>query len=98
LGLLESSTYPTYEFRAQLAGLDPFFGVLPLRFNGGYLAADILFFAPAAFFNLREVFPYYDIDLEKRVVRYRLNEGEEWRIYHPREAEAARAKEFFKGK
>ena len=59
---------------------------------------DILFFAPAAFFNLREVFPFYEFDIEKRVVKYRFKETDEWNVYTPLEAEANRAREFFKDK
>ena len=77
------------------AGFEPFTGILPLKFNGGYLALDILFFAPAMFFNLREVFPYYEFDLEKRVVKYRLKETEDWQVYVPTAAEAERGGKFF---
>jgi hypothetical protein len=94
----QTTSFGNYEFCAKSAGNDPFYGILPLKFNGGYLALDILFFAPAAFFNLREVHSFYDFDLEKRVVKYRQKDGEEWKIYVPLEADAARAKEFFKGK
>ena len=94
----QGTSFSNYEFRAQFAGFDPFYGILPLKLNGGYLALDILFFAPALLFNLREVYPFYDFDLEKRVVKYRFKEGEEWRSYVPLEVEAARSKEFFKDK
>src|SRR5271167_3859020 len=59
-----TTSFGNYEFRAQVPGTEPFYGYLPLKFNGGYLALDILFFTPAMFFNLREVYPYYDFDLE----------------------------------
>jgi hypothetical protein len=57
-----SKTYKTtsfgqYRFRATQEGMEPMYGLIPLKFNGGYLVADILFFAPAAFYNLREVYP-----------------------------------------
>jgi hypothetical protein len=73
-------------------------GFLPLKFNGGYLAADILFFAPAAFFNLREAFPFYEFDIEKQVVKFRKQQDEEWASYEPSPAEVSRAKMFFKDK
>jgi hypothetical protein len=91
----DATSFGNYEFRAQSAGLEPFYGLLPLKFNGGYLALDILFFAPAAFFNLREVFSFYDFDIEKKVVKYRKKESDEWTIYTPLDSEAARAKTFF---
>ncbi len=93
-----ATSFGNYEFRAQAAGLEPFYGVLPLKFNGGYLATDILFFAPAMFFNLREVEPFYEFDVEKKVLRFKKKEGAEWSTYVPLEAEAARAKAFFTNK
>lgn len=74
--------------------MDPLYGILPLDFQGGYLAADILFFAPAMFFNLRGVFPEYDVDLQERIVRYR-EKGGQWASYTPTAAEAERARRFF---
>jgi hypothetical protein len=50
------TSFGNYEFEAKTAGHDPMYGILPLKFNGGYLALDIFLFAPATFFNLREVF------------------------------------------
>jgi len=91
-----TTSFGNYEFLAESPGFEPFTGILPLKFNGGYLALDILFFAPAMFFNLREVYPYYEIDLQARVVKYKSKEDQEWQIYVPREAEVARGREFFK--
>ncbi len=71
------------------------YGLVPLKFNGGYLATDILFFAPAMFFNLREVFPYYQFDLESNEVRYKKKESDEWTIYKPKVEEVERAKTYF---
>ena len=91
-----TTSFGNYEFLAESPGFEPFTGILPLKFNGGYLALDILFFAPAMFFNLREVYPYYEFDLQARVVKYKSKEDQEWHIYVPREAEVARGREFFK--
>jgi hypothetical protein len=91
-----TTSFGNYEFLAESPGFEPFTGILPLKFNGGYLALDILFFAPAMFFNLREVYPYYEIDMQARVVKYKNKGDEEWHIYVPREAEVARGREFFK--
>ncbi|HEU0200352.1 MAG TPA: hypothetical protein VFR86_07945 [Burkholderiaceae bacterium] len=98
-----TQTFPTtsfgnYEFRAERAGHDPFYGILPLKFNGGYLALDILLFAPAAFFNLREVFPQYELDVPARVVRYREVADAPWLDYRPTPAEVERAKKYFETK
>lgn len=94
------TSYPTtsfgqYKFKAEKEGMDPMYGIMPLKFNAGYLVADILFFAPATFFNLREVFPYYQFDIEKNEVRYKLKETDEWTIYSPTPEEAQHAKSYF---
>ncbi len=91
-----TTSFGNFEFRALAEGNQPFYGILPLKFNGGYLALDILFFAPAAFFNLREVYPYYDFDVEKRVVKYKIKASDEWNTYVPLEAESVRAQDFYK--
>jgi len=94
---LTTTSFGNYEFRVQAPGQEPLTGILPLRFNGGYLAADILLFAPAMFFNLREVFPYYEFDLEQRVVRYKDKNDTACRTYTPIQSEAVRAKKYFDG-
>ncbi|WP_299021830.1 hypothetical protein [uncultured Photobacterium sp.] len=95
-----SKTYSTtsfgqYKFKAAKEGKEPMYGLIPLKFNGGYLAADILFFAPAMFFNLREVYPFYEFDLDAGVVKYKKNEEDEWLTYTPTEAEVQHAKDYF---
>ncbi len=94
----KTTSFGNYEFRVQAPDIEPFYGILPLKFNGGYLTLDILFFAPAMFFNLREVYPFYEFDIEKKTVKFRRNESDEWKIYVPLEAESARARMFFTGK
>ncbi|PSU57774.1 hypothetical protein C9I90_08660 [Photobacterium aphoticum] len=90
-----TTSFGQYRFKLEADGHEPMYGVMPLKFNGGYLAADILFFAPAMFFNLREVFPYYQFDLEKNEIRYKKNAGDLWQVYTPTEAEIQRAKAYF---
>lgn len=90
-----TTSFGNYEFMAEHPDYDPLYGILPLKFNGGYLALDILFFAPALFFNLREVYPYYEFDMEKRLVQFKQEENEPWQAYTPLDAEVARAKNFF---
>lgn len=92
---LKDTSFGNYEFKATAPGHDPFFGILPLNFHGGRLALDILFFAPATMFNLRGVFPYYEIDVEQGVVRYKENEEDAWQEYHPTAAERERARNYF---
>jgi hypothetical protein len=92
---LSTTSFGNYEFEAKVDGHEPMYGILPLKFNGGYLTVDILLFAPGAFFNLREVFPYYQFDVANGVLRYRKTEAEEWASYTPTPAEAQRAKAYF---
>jgi len=93
-----ATSFGNYEFLVESPGFDPLTGVLPLKFNGGYVALDILFFAPALFFNLREPYRFYEFDLQQRVVKYRKAPEDEWTVYVPTEAEAARGRDYFKNK
>ncbi len=90
-----TTSFGQYKFKAEKEGVEPMYGLIPLKFNGGYLAADILFFAPATFFNLREVFPYYQFDVEKNEVRYKKKESDEWMVYKPKPEEIQHAKKYF---
>jgi len=92
---LKDTSFGNYEFKAIAPGHDPFFGILPLQFRGGRLALDILFFAPATMFNLRSVFPFYEIDAEQGVIRYKENQADAWMEYHPSAAESERARHYF---
>lgn len=91
----QTTSFGQFKFKAEKEGLDPMYGLIPLKFNGGYLAADILFFAPAMFFNLREVFPFYQFDLEKNEVRYKKKAADEWTVYTPTPKEIEHAQRFF---
>jgi hypothetical protein len=95
---MKGTSFGNYEFKAVDDGAEPFYGILPLRFKGGHLAVDIILFAPAAFFNLREVFPYYEIDVSQRVIRYKNTPTEGWTEYKPKAEEAAHARTFFETK
>lgn len=91
----DTTSFGQYQFKAYRADGSEMYGVMPLKFNGGYLVADILFFAPAAFFNLREVFPFYEFDLDAGVIRYKKNMNDAWTVYKPTQAEAERAAVYF---
>jgi len=96
----ENQSFPTtsfgqFKFKATREGSEPMYGLIPLKFNGGYLAADILFFAPAMFFNLREVFPYYQVDMDKQEIHYKRKQHDDWIIYKPKPEEAQHAKTYF---
>jgi hypothetical protein len=43
------------------------------------------------------VFPFYEIDVEKGLIRYRKTEQEAWNEYRPKAEEAARAHDYFEG-
>lgn len=92
--------YPTtsfgqYHFKASSEGGEPMYGLVPLKFNMGYLVADILFFAPGTFFNLREVYPHYEFDTSEGVVRYRNSPQDGWSTHRPTSDETERARKYF---
>ncbi|NKF49226.1 hypothetical protein G3R49_01365 [Shewanella sp. WXL01] len=92
-----TTSFGQYKFKAKPeAGGEPMYGLIPLKFNGGYLAADILFFAPAMFFNLREFYPFYEFDFAQGEVKYKKNEQDNWMIYRPSPEEVEHAKTYFK--
>ncbi len=90
-----TTSFGNYRFKATTPNGEPMYGALPLKFNGGYLALDILFFAPAMFFNLRGVYPYYEIDPVEGVVRYKQKPEDSWITYKPTGAEEAGARAYF---
>ena len=93
---LGSKATGQYEFMASAPSGQTMYGLLPLRVNGGTMAVSILFFAPAlAIGGFRDVFPYYQIDPEAGLVRYKIRETDDWRLYKPTAAEASRARSFF---
>lgn len=98
---VNGTSFGNYEFKAteknDNAGAEPFFGILPLRLNGGHMAADILLFAPGMFFNLRGAFAYYEIDARNHIVRYKNNREDAWVEYKSKPEEEARARSFFAG-
>lgn len=91
----KATSFGQYRFRATQEGMEPMYGLMPLKFNSGYLVADILFFAPAAFYNLREVYPFYEFDVAQGVVRYKKKESDQWTSYKPTAAEVERAQAYF---
>jgi hypothetical protein len=95
---MKGTSFGNYAFKAVDDGAEPFYGILPLKFKGGHLAVDIIFFAPAAFFNLREVFPFYEVDVVNGVIRYKTAPNEGWTEYKPKPQEVAHARSFFDNK
>ena len=93
---LKSTSFTNFEFKAVDPGNDkPLYGVLPLQFRGGHLAADIVLFAPGMFLNLRTAFRFYEFDVSNGVVRYKGEDGP-WMEYRPTAAEIERAQNYFK--
>jgi hypothetical protein len=93
---LGSKATGQYEFMATSPSGQTMYGLLPLKVNGGTMAASIVFFAPAlAIGGFRDVFPFYQVDPEAGVVRYKVRETDEWRQYKPLAAEMARARAYF---
>ncbi len=90
-----ATSFGQYAFELSQEGKEPMYGMVPLKFNGGYLALDILFFAPALFYNLREVYPFYEFDTENAVIRFKKKESDPWQTYYPSQAEVERARSYF---
>jgi hypothetical protein len=89
------STFGKYEFKAVLPGREPFYGMLPRKFNGGMLALDILFFTPAMLINLNGVYPFYEFDIENKTLRYKVKEADKWSTYQPSLDDINRSKDYF---
>lgn len=98
---VKGTSFGNYEFKATEkndgTGSEPFYGILPLRMNGGHMAADIILFAPGMFFNLRSAFPFYEVDARNHVIRYKNNKADAWVEYKSTPEEEARARAFFAG-
>jgi hypothetical protein len=93
---LKSTSFTNFEFKAVDPGTgQPFYGVLPMAFRGGHLAADVILFAPGMFLNLRTAYQYYEFDATNQVVRYKYDESDAWSEYRPTPAEIARAQAYF---
>jgi hypothetical protein len=95
---LDSKSTGQHEFVATTPGGKAMYGILPLSVNGGTMAVSILFFAPALFIGgFRDVFPFYQVDPEAGVLRYKSKEAEDWRLYQPTPTESSRSKAYFDG-
>jgi len=77
---LSVRTFGSYHFVAEKKGGEPVYGVIPLYVNVGYIILDALFFAPIVLLNARSAYPFYEIDLEKKNIRYS-DDGQNWYNY-----------------
>jgi hypothetical protein len=89
------TTFGRYPFKIEKEGYESMYGSLPLNVSGTAITMDILFFAPAAFWNAQRAFPFYEFDLEKRVIRYKKSPDDTWKEYVIKEEEQTKAKSFF---
>lgn len=92
---LRGTSFGNYEFKATSVGQaapEPMYGILPLAMKKGQMAASILFFAPALFFNLRGAFRFYEVDAASNTIRYRDSTRDAWKTYQVKPEEAARAR------
>jgi hypothetical protein len=90
------TSFGQYKFKTtDASGKQTFVGLLPLKFHGGYLALDILLFAPATLFNLRGVYPEYELDPAAGIVRFRKKPTDAWLSYQPTPAEKQHAEQYF---
>jgi len=97
---IRGTSFGNYEFKATATydtSVQPFYGVFPLALKGGHMAADILFFTPALFFNLRGAFKFYEVDVRNHTIRYRDDESDPWNTYQVKPEEEARARAYFEG-
>jgi hypothetical protein len=93
---LESKATKQYEFVVTPPQGEPIYGILPLRTNGGKIAASVLFFAPALFIGgFRDPYGFYEFDPVNNHVRYKVQETDEWILSAPSKAQSDRAKASF---
>ena len=93
---LSSKATGQYEFMATAPDGKKLYGLLPLNVSGGKMAASIIFFAPALLIGgFRDVLPFYQVDVENQVLRFKRNAGDPWLQYQPRGVESDRAKAHF---
>lgn len=85
-----------YEFKVMAATGETLYGILPLRVNGGTMAASIVLFAPAfAIGGFRDALPVYEVDAKAGILRYKVRPDGAWQEMRPMSNESARAKAYF---
>ena len=89
------TTFGRYSFKVSREGKAPFYGRLPQIFVNERVLWDLLF-PPMLAFNLRMVYPHYQLDPDAGVIRYRANETDEWMERKPELFEIDRAKSYFR--
>ncbi len=92
---IADTTFGRYAIKVSREGKEPFYGRLPQLFVDERVLWDLLF-PPLLAFNLRVVYPYYQIDPDAGVIRYRANETDDWLERKPTQFEIDHAKSFFR--
>lgn len=94
-GAIPWTTFGKYPVKVEKDGSEPLYAQLPLRVSGGAIALDAIFFAPAMFFNMQHPFPFYEFDVENKVIKFKRKENQEWITYHVPEDQQLRIKTQF---
>ena len=93
------TTFGHFAFRATESGkpdAPPFYGILPLALRKGQLVAGIVLTAPVMLLTkLRGPFKFYEVDADKRTIRYRNDANDPWVEYRVKPEEETRAREWF---
>jgi hypothetical protein len=93
---LDSKATGQHLFKARSSSGQTMYGLLPLHINGGSMTGSILLFAPALFIGgFRDAFPFYQLDPDAGLIRFKMKEEDEWRLSKPTTVESERAKTFF---
>lgn len=95
-GDISRTTFGKYPVMVEKEGYETLYAILPMNVGGGVIAADVLLFAPAVFWNAQGAFSFYEFDLEKGIIRYKEKDPEEWKEYEIPAADQDKAKRFFR--
>ena len=94
-GKISNTTFGTYPVKVQKDGYETIYSNLPLKVRGRNIALSAIFFAPAAFFSVQNALPFYEFDLEKSVIRYKIKRNSEWLIYETPDNQKDAVRSFF---
>lgn len=94
-GDINRTTFGRYPMMISKEGYDPMYCNVPMVVSAGYIIADVLFFAPAAFFNSNGSLPFYLIDIKERTIKYKKDDSGEWIVYPIQKAESDSVQNWF---
>ena len=81
-GKVSTTTFGRYPVKVKKDGYETIYSNLPLKVRGRNIALSAIFFAPAAFFTVQNALPFYEFDLEKGVIKYKIKRNSKWLIYN----------------